>query len=371
MQQPGPGGVHGHHGGAVERQLVPGRPGQAREPPLDPIELVRPSRRRSSAPRRPGPRARPFALPLDGRRAWEAGSAVAAPCRRDHLRREARTPGRGPSRSRPESGLTPEASATRTPGCPRSRRRTAPAPSPSAPGPCWPAAAPTSSGPAPPRPRCGPARRGARPARAHPGGLRRRLLSAGRGRRAGRPGPLRPPRRGGAAGGRAGRAGGGGAGHRAVARPRPSTRCWPRLDPAGADPASRHFLEKSLRDFRRAGVDRDDADARRRPGAAGGAGPHRPGLRPQHQGRPAQRPGPARGARRPARGLARRPPARGRRPGRGEHRSRRLRPLHDLRAQRGGPGGALELSRQRAHPANVEVLAALLGKRAELARLLG
>jgi len=31
------------------------------------------------------------------------------------------------------------------------------------------------------------------------------------------------------------------------------------LDPAGADAVSRHFLEKSLRDFRRGGVDKDDA----------------------------------------------------------------------------------------------------------------
>ena len=31
------------------------------------------------------------------------------------------------------------------------------------------------------------------------------------------------------------------------------------LDPAGADSVSRHFLEKSLRDFRRGGVDKDDA----------------------------------------------------------------------------------------------------------------
>ncbi len=31
------------------------------------------------------------------------------------------------------------------------------------------------------------------------------------------------------------------------------------LDPAGLDPVARHFLEKSLRDFRRGGVDKDDA----------------------------------------------------------------------------------------------------------------
>ena len=143
------------------------------------------------------------------------------------------------------------------------------------------------------------------------------------------------------------------------------------LDPAGADEVSRFFLEKSLRDFRRAGVDRDDA------------------TRASIQALQEE--------------LVRIGQAFGRNI-KDDRRTLRLQPeaLDGLpedwrRAHPPGPDGRCEvstdpndyvpfmtyarseaaraelwrLSRQRAHPANVEVLAALLGKRAALARLLG
>jgi thimet oligopeptidase len=143
------------------------------------------------------------------------------------------------------------------------------------------------------------------------------------------------------------------------------------LDPAGADEVDRHFLEKSLRDFRRAGVDRD--------------APTRAAIQALQEE------------------LVRIGQAFGRNI-KDDRRAVRLDPaaLDGLpedwrRAHPPGPDGLVEvstdptdyvpfmtyarseearaalwrLSRQRAHPANVEVLAALLGKRAELAGLLG
>lgn len=143
------------------------------------------------------------------------------------------------------------------------------------------------------------------------------------------------------------------------------------LDPAGADDASRFFLEKCLRDFRRAGVDRDDAT--------------RAAIQALQEE------------------LVRIGQAFSRNI-KDDRRTLRLRPeaLDGLppdwrRAHPPGEDGLVEvstdptdyvpfmtyarseearaalwtLSRQRAHPANVEVLAALLAKRAELARLLG
>ncbi len=143
------------------------------------------------------------------------------------------------------------------------------------------------------------------------------------------------------------------------------------LDPAGADPVSRHLLEKSLRDFRRAGVDRDDATR-----AAVQALQEELVRIGQTFGRNIK----------------------------DDRRTLRLRPeaLDGLPEdwRRGHPPGddglcevstdpsdqvpfmtyarseearaALwKLSRQRGHPANVEVLASLLARRAALARLLG
>jgi len=143
------------------------------------------------------------------------------------------------------------------------------------------------------------------------------------------------------------------------------------LDPAGADEVSRFFLEKALRDFRRAGVDRDAA------------------TRATIQALQEE--------------LVRIGQAFGRNI-KDDRRTLRLLPdaLDGLpddwrRAHPPGPDGQVEvstdpadyvpfmtyarseaaraalwtLSRQRAHPANVEVLAALLARRAELARLLG
>jgi thimet oligopeptidase len=143
------------------------------------------------------------------------------------------------------------------------------------------------------------------------------------------------------------------------------------LDPAGADEASRFFLEKSLLDFRRAGVDRDDA------------------TRATIQGLQEEL---VRIGQAFARNI------------KDDRRTLRLAPagLDGLpedwrRARPPGDDGLVEvstdpsdyvpfmtyarseqaraalwrLSRQRAHPANVEVLSAMLARRAELARLLG
>jgi thimet oligopeptidase len=143
------------------------------------------------------------------------------------------------------------------------------------------------------------------------------------------------------------------------------------LDPAGGDEESRYFLEKSLRDFRRAGVDRDDATR----------------ATVQRLQEELVRIGQAFG-----------------RHIKDDRRKLRLRPeaLDGLpmdwrQAPPPGDDGLVEvstdptdytpfmtyasseearaalwkLSRQRGHPANVEVLAALLGQRAVLARLLG
>ena len=267
--------------------------------------------------------------------------------------------------------MTPGASAARTPGWTRSRPRTAPAPSPSAPSPCWPAAAPTSSGPAPPPPRCGPGATGGprplEPTLAAFDAVFSPLAEAGA--RAGLARSVHPDEAVRQAAEQA---------EQEVAAlatelslDRGLYEVLAGLDPAGADPASRHFLEKSLRDFRRAGVDRDDA------------------TRATVQALQEE--------------LVRIGQAFSRNI-KDDRRSLRLRPeaLDGLpadwrRAHPPGADGLVEvstdpadyvpfmtyarseearaalwkLSRQRAHPANVEVLAALLGKRAELARLLG
>ena len=143
------------------------------------------------------------------------------------------------------------------------------------------------------------------------------------------------------------------------------------LDPAGAGEVSRFFLEKSLRDFRRAGVDRDDAT--------------RAAIQALQEE------------------LVRIGQAFGRNI-KDDRRTLRLDPeaLDGLpedwrRAHQAGADGLCEvstdpadylpfmtyakseqaraalwtLSRQRAHPANLEVLAALLARRSELAGLLG
>ena len=93
------------------------------------------------------------------------------------------------------------------------------------------------------------------------------------------------------------------------------------LDPAGLDPTAARLLEKTLEDFRRAGVDHDDAT--RAPAGRDQRAAHRdrPGVQPQHPRRRPHRPGDARAARRAAGGLARRAPGRRRRAG---HRHDRL-----------------------------------------------
>ena len=144
------------------------------------------------------------------------------------------------------------------------------------------------------------------------------------------------------------------------------------LDPAGLDPVARHLLEKSLRDFRRAGVDRDEATRARvqalqeelvRIGQA---------LRAEH---PRRRPQGARSSR-PSSTACRRTGARARPPGPdglvqvGTEATDYL-PFMTY-ARSGRAREALwRTYRQRACPANLEVLSTLLARRAELAALLG
>ena len=113
------------------------------------------------------------------------------------------------------------------------------------------------------------------------------------------------------------------------------------LDVSGEDAATRHLVEKSLRDFRRAGVDRDEATRARvralreelvRIGQEFGRN-IKDDVRSVELD-------PAR-PRRAARGLAPRPPARRGRQGDGHDRQHRLRALHDLRAERRGARGAV------------------------------
>ena len=137
-------------------------------------------------------------------------------------------------------------------------------------------------------------------------------------------------------------------------------------------PDTRRFVEHTLRDFRRAGVDKDPAD----PGAAQGAGrPEREagaGLRPGHpRGRAlgVARPGPAR---RPAGGLRGRPPAGAGREGADHHRLPRPPPLPAVRRRRRGAPAALRgqhLARLAAATSGFS--RQLLAVRAEQARLLG
>ena len=57
------------------------------------------------------------------------------------------------------------------------------------------------------------------------------------------------------------------------------------IDVSGSDDATRHWMFKVLRDFRRAGVDRDDATRSQASGDPRGAGPGGPGVPAEHQRR--------------------------------------------------------------------------------------
>jgi thimet oligopeptidase len=144
-----------------------------------------------------------------------------------------------------------------------------------------------------------------------------------------------------------------------------------RLDPAGADPVTAWLLEKSLRDFRRAGVDRDDATRARvrelreellRIGQEFGRN-IRDDVREV-------RVAPGRLAGLPADWLAARPP------GPDGKVTVTTDPTDYVPVVTWAEDASLReelwrLHRQRAHPANLEVLSRLLSRRAELARLLG
>ena len=159
---------------------------------------------------------------------------------------------------------------------------------------------------------------------------------------------------------------------RALARPR-AVRGARRASTSPAPTRPRRCLvEKSLRDFRRAGVDRDDATRARvralrdelvRIGQEFGRN-----IRDDVRSCGVD---PAELAGLPEDWLRAHPPGAGRQ-GDGHHRPHRLRPGGDLGARAPRCASALaRCYRQRAHPANLEVLSRMLSRRAELARLLG
>ena len=76
------------------------------------------------------------------------------------------------------------------------------------------------------------------------------------------------------------------------------------LDAAGLDPDGGAAARQDARDFRRAGVDHDDATRARITEINEQTDRPRPGVQPEHPRRRAHRPGPARAARRAAGGLA-------------------------------------------------------------------
>ena len=103
---------------------------------------------------------------------------------------------------------------------------------------------------------------------------------------------------------RGGRARGRQAGHRAAPGPRALRRVRrARRRPGSTRPAAR-LLEKMLEDFRRAGVDQDDATRARLAEISERITDARPGVQPQHPRRRPHRPGHARAAGRHAGGLA-------------------------------------------------------------------
>ena len=112
------------------------------------------------------------------------------------------------------------------------------------------------------------------------------------------------------------------------------------LDGADARHAS-YYVQKTLRDLRRAGVDKDDATRARVTQAARGAAQDRPGVRQEHQGRRAHAVDRSRRARRPARRLQAAAQARRRRQGHHLDRQHRLHPVRHLRQERQGARGAV------------------------------
>ena len=142
-------------------------------------------------------------------------------------------------------------------------------------------------------------------------------------------------------------------------------------DPGGLDDDARRVLEHTLRDFRRAGVDRDDATRGPAARAQRAGGQALAGLRPQHPRRRPLDPGRAGAPGRPARRLPRGAPGRRRRAGHHHHRLPRPRPVHDVRRRRRGPPRAVAGANNVAWPANDQVLQDLLAVRRETAALLG
>ena len=121
------------------------------------------------------------------------------------------------------------------------------------------------------------------------------------------------------------------------ARTAASTTCSPALDPAGLDPTAARLLDKTLEEFRRAGVDQDDATRARLAEISERitAIDQEFSRNIRDDVRTVQ--ATARAARRPARGLAGRAPGRRRRSGHGDHRLPRLGAGADVRPGRRRP----------------------------------
>ena len=116
---------------------------------------------------------------------------------------------------------------------------------------------------------------------------------------------------------------------------------------SGLDAGARRVLDHTLRDFRRAGVDRDDATRDRLARAQRARGEAVAGLRSQHPRRRPLDQDRSRAAGRTARRLPGGAPRRRRRPGRDHHRLSRPGPVHDLRGRRGRPSRAGPRLQQR------------------------
>ena len=143
------------------------------------------------------------------------------------------------------------------------------------------------------------------------------------------------------------------------------------LDRSKLDAETKFYLERTRRDFRRAGVDRDDATRAKikslreqlvKTGQQFGNNIKSGVLKLEVD--PAE-------LERAARRFSRRTQGRARWQSHSDHRQHRLHTFHDLFASNRAREEFWKLYRQRGHPKNLEVLAQMLHERYELATLLG
>ena len=144
------------------------------------------------------------------------------------------------------------------------------------------------------------------------------------------------------------------------------------VDAKGVAPELRYAVQRQLENYRRSGVDRDDASTQADRRAPGGDHGHHARVRAQHRrGHPHDQ-RPAGGARRAAAGLHHGAPRTSRRSGAHQHGLPGRQPGLPLCEQHRALRKRLRTDfENRAYPANDAVLARLLAQRAELATLLG